>query len=273
MQHIILHCTYPGLAAVKSGDVKANFRPPRGQDGKRAQDALSTSTSSTTSAPAFRSRRWSGGEVTWDKRKSNPGRGDYWACCPFHGEKTPSFHAENRKGRYHCFGCGVSGDHFTFLVEQEGLSFPEAVTQLAADAGLPLPERDPGAERAGGGAGQPARRHGEGGAVLRGGAAGAGRRQGARLSARARTRRRRSRSASASATRRPSRNALKEHLPRSRHRAGADDRGGASDRRRGYPGLLRPLPRPHHLPDHRLPRQGDRLRRAGARRPTRRRNI
>jgi len=88
-----------------------------------------------------------GRKVTWDKRKSNPGRGDYWACCPFHGEKTPSFHADNRKGRYHCFGCGVSGDHFTFLVEQEGLSFPEAVAQLAQDAGLPLPDRDPDAEK------------------------------------------------------------------------------------------------------------------------------
>ena len=82
-----------------------------------------------------------GRRVAWDKRKSNPGRGDFWACCPFHGEKTPSFHAEDRKGRYHCFGCGVSGDHFTFLVEQEGLSFPEAVAQLAAEAGVALPER------------------------------------------------------------------------------------------------------------------------------------
>lgn len=88
-----------------------------------------------------------GRKVSWDKRKSNPGRGDYWACCPFHGEKTPSFHADNRKGRYHCFGCGVSGDHFTFLVEQEGVSFPEAVAQLAAEAGIPLPERDPASER------------------------------------------------------------------------------------------------------------------------------
>jgi DNA primase len=88
-----------------------------------------------------------GRRVTWDKRKSNPGRGDFWACCPFHGEKTPSFHAENRKGIYHCFGCGVSGDHFRFLVEQEGLSFPEAVALLAEQAGLPLPERDAGAER------------------------------------------------------------------------------------------------------------------------------
>ena len=88
-----------------------------------------------------------GRKVSWDKRKSNPGRGDYWACCPFHGEKTPSFHADNRKGRYHCFGCGASGDHFTFLVEQEGVSFPEAVAQLAAEAGIPLPERDPDSER------------------------------------------------------------------------------------------------------------------------------
>jgi DNA primase len=88
-----------------------------------------------------------GRRVSWDKRKSNPGRGDFWACCPFHGEKTPSFHAEDRKGRYHCFGCGVSGDHFTFLVEQEGLSFPDAVTQLAAEAGVALPERDAASEK------------------------------------------------------------------------------------------------------------------------------
>src|SRR6185437_7055449 len=53
-----------------------------------------------------------GEQVIWDKRKSQPGRGDYWACCPFHGEKTPSFHADDRKGIYHCFGCGKTGDHF-----------------------------------------------------------------------------------------------------------------------------------------------------------------
>jgi DNA primase catalytic core len=88
-----------------------------------------------------------GRRVAWDKRKSQPGKGDFWACCPFHGEKTPSFHADDRRGRYHCFGCGASGDHFTFLVEREGLSFPEAVEQLAAEAGLALPERDPDADR------------------------------------------------------------------------------------------------------------------------------
>jgi DNA primase len=80
-----------------------------------------------------------GRKVTWDRRKSNPGKGDYWACCPFHGEKSPSFHVDDRKGRYHCFGCKASGDIFTFLVEKEGLSFPEAVERLAAEAGLPMP--------------------------------------------------------------------------------------------------------------------------------------
>ncbi|MFN0190904.1 MAG: DNA primase [Aestuariivirga sp.] len=81
-----------------------------------------------------------GRKVAWDRRKTNAGKGDYWACCPFHGEKTPSFHVEDRKGRYHCFGCKVSGDIFTFLVEKEGLKFPEAVEQLAMEAGLPMPK-------------------------------------------------------------------------------------------------------------------------------------
>lgn len=88
-----------------------------------------------------------GRRVTWDRRKSQPGRGDHWACCPFHGEKTPSFHCEDAKGRYHCFGCGVSGDHFRFLTELEGLSFPEAVERLAAEAGVPMPARDAQAEQ------------------------------------------------------------------------------------------------------------------------------
>jgi len=83
-----------------------------------------------------------GEHVIWDKRKSQPGRGDYWACCPFHGEKSPSFHADDRKGIYHCFGCGVTGDHFRFLTEKAGLSFPEAVEKLAGMAGVPMPARD-----------------------------------------------------------------------------------------------------------------------------------
>jgi DNA primase len=84
-----------------------------------------------------------GRAVVWDRRKSAPARGDYWACCPFHNEKTASFHADDRKGIYHCFGCQVSGDIFTFLVEKQGLSFPEAVERLAAEAGLDLPKSDP----------------------------------------------------------------------------------------------------------------------------------
>jgi DNA primase len=87
-----------------------------------------------------------GGRVTWDRRKSNAGRGDWWACCPFHGEKSPSFHCEDKKGRYHCFGCGASGDHFRFLTEAQGLSFPEAVEQVAGLAGVPMPARDEKAE-------------------------------------------------------------------------------------------------------------------------------
>ena len=88
-----------------------------------------------------------GRRVTFDRKKSNPGKGDMWACCPFHGEKSPSFHCEDRKGRYHCFGCGVSGDHFRFLTELEGLSFPEAIETVAEIAGIPLPQRDPEAEK------------------------------------------------------------------------------------------------------------------------------
>lgn len=83
-----------------------------------------------------------GKRVTFDRKKTNRARGDFWACCPFHGEKSPSFHCEDRKGRYHCFGCGVSGDHFRFLMELDGLPFHEAVERLAADAGLPMPVFD-----------------------------------------------------------------------------------------------------------------------------------
>ncbi|APO75474.1 DNA primase [Rhizobium etli 8C-3] len=88
-----------------------------------------------------------GRRVSWDKRKTNVSRGDYWACCPFHGEKSPSFHCEDRKGRYHCFGCGVTGDHFRFLTELEGMSFPEAVQQIADMAGVAMPIADPVMEK------------------------------------------------------------------------------------------------------------------------------
>lgn len=84
-----------------------------------------------------------GRHVTWDRKKTNAPRGDFWACCPFHGEKSPSFHCEDKKGRYYCFGCGEKGDHFKFLTSYEGLSFVEAVTRLADQAGVTLPAPDP----------------------------------------------------------------------------------------------------------------------------------
>jgi DNA primase len=88
-----------------------------------------------------------GQRVTWDRRKTNVPRGDYWACCPFHGEKSPSFHCEDKKGRYHCFGCGVSGDHFKFMTELDGVTFPEAVERVAEMAGVAMPARDVDAEK------------------------------------------------------------------------------------------------------------------------------
>ena len=66
--------------------------------------------------------------------------GNYWACCPFHGEKTPSFSVNGNKQMYHCFGCGVSGNVYTFVMKYENFSFPEAVRFLAEKAGVQLPE-------------------------------------------------------------------------------------------------------------------------------------
>lgn len=62
--------------------------------------------------------------------------------CPFHSEKTPSFTVSDERQSYHCFGCGAHGDAISFLVEQENLSFTEAVEQLAKIAGIPLPKPD-----------------------------------------------------------------------------------------------------------------------------------
>jgi DNA primase len=87
-----------------------------------------------------------GRRVSWDKRKSNVARGDMWACCPFHNETTPSFHADDAKGAYHCFGCGVHGNALDFVMAIDNLTFPEAVERLAQDLGMALPERDPNAE-------------------------------------------------------------------------------------------------------------------------------
>ncbi|MBO5647201.1 MAG: DNA primase [Kiritimatiellae bacterium] len=70
------------------------------------------------------------------------------ACCPFHNEKTPSFHINQSKGFYHCFGCGESGDAIKFVQKMEGLSFVEAVKKLAPRCGIEITERsDPDAGR------------------------------------------------------------------------------------------------------------------------------
>ena len=68
--------------------------------------------------------------------------GRQWkACCPFHGEKTPSFYIYD--DHYHCFGCGAHGDAITFVMQSEGASFMDAVERLARDAGLPMPKLSP----------------------------------------------------------------------------------------------------------------------------------
>jgi DNA primase len=65
------------------------------------------------------------------------GRG-FLGLCPFHQEKTPSFHVNPERGIYHCFGCGTTGDAFRFLMEHDHLSFPQAIEQLAQRAGIAL---------------------------------------------------------------------------------------------------------------------------------------
>ncbi len=72
------------------------------------------------------------------KKKGNT----YTACCPFHNEKTPSFHVSRDKQLYHCFGCGAAGTVYTFLQQYENYTFPEAVEYLADRAGVQLPQRE-----------------------------------------------------------------------------------------------------------------------------------
>src|ERR1051326_1582613 len=68
----------------------------------------------------------------------------YKGLCPFHSEKTPSFHVDPDKGFFHCFGCGKGGDVFKFVEEHEKLDFPETVRMLAQKFGMTLPERSEG---------------------------------------------------------------------------------------------------------------------------------
>lgn len=67
---------------------------------------------------------------------------NYQGLCPFHHEKTPSFSVSPEKQIFHCFGCGVGGNLFSFIMQIEGLNFPEAVKKLASRAGISLPEKE-----------------------------------------------------------------------------------------------------------------------------------
>ncbi len=69
--------------------------------------------------------------------------GNYKALCPFHAEKTPSFAVTRQKQIFHCFGCGVGGNVFHFVMKYEHMSFPEALASLAKRGGVPLPKRRP----------------------------------------------------------------------------------------------------------------------------------
>jgi DNA primase len=77
------------------------------------------------------------------KRRSGA---EYAGLCPFHNEKTPSFTVNDKKGFFHCFGCGEHGDAVGFVMKTEGLSFPESVEKLAREVNLPVPRATP-AER------------------------------------------------------------------------------------------------------------------------------
>lgn len=74
--------------------------------------------------------------------------GTNWqACCPFHQEKTPSFKVQPQRQTYHCFGCGKGGNVFNFIMEKEGVDFPEAARILAQKTGVIIPETDSGTLR------------------------------------------------------------------------------------------------------------------------------
>lgn len=77
------------------------------------------------------------GYVSLKKRGRN-----YWGCCPFHGEKTPSFSVNAEKNMFYCFGCHEGGDVFRFIMKSENCSFMEAVKMLAARYGIPIPEKE-----------------------------------------------------------------------------------------------------------------------------------
>ena len=81
---------------------------------------------------------------------------EYKGRCPFHEEKTPSFHVNDAKAFYHCFGCGAHGDAIGWMIDQRGLSFIDAVKELAGAAGMEMPAARPPRGRAAGAPGRAA---------------------------------------------------------------------------------------------------------------------
>jgi DNA primase len=86
---------------------------------------------------------YAGKRLTWDRKKSRPAAGDYWAPCPFHTERTASFHVRDKEGTFKCFGCGEGGNVFKLCQKLEGLDFIEAVDKLAREAGIAPPDSSP----------------------------------------------------------------------------------------------------------------------------------
>ena len=172
---------------------------------------------------------------------------NYEACCPFHSEKTPSFTVSPTKQFYHCFGCGAHGTAIGFLMEHAGKSFPDAVEELARDAGLEVPR----VERAG------ERERREEATDLCDDAA---RPRRSFYRAQLKDAAARDRLPEAPRADRRDRRALRHRLRARRlaaagrrlsrlRRPGARGRGPGHHRRRRQ--ALRPLPRPHHVPDPR----------------------
>ena len=73
---------------------------------------------------------------------------DFWGCCPFHHEKSPSFHVNPQTGLWKCFGCGAGGDVFAYVMKRESLDFPDSIRYLAERAGIELTE-ERGSQRRG----------------------------------------------------------------------------------------------------------------------------
>lgn len=82
-------------------------------------------------------------EVVRDYVDLKPSGRQWKGCCPFHQEKTPSFFVTPETGTYHCFGCGESGDVFSFIMKKESVSFPDAVRSLAERYHVPIAATDP----------------------------------------------------------------------------------------------------------------------------------